>query len=177
MKTLTLLRHAKSDWSDSTARDIDRRLNERGRGAARAIGAYLSTVGLAFDGVLASPAVRVRETLDGVARGYGRVIDAMFDARIYNAPASLLLDLVRDTTADIGRLLLVGHNPGLGELAWMLDASDGPLRRAVKIKYPTGALVEIALDGETWAEAATGRITRFVRPRDLDAGGSPTKID
>lgn len=175
MKTLTLLRHAKSDWSDAVARDFDRPLNERGRRAARTIGAHMAAEGLAFDRVVASPAVRVRDTLEEVALGYGRRLEADYDQRVYLASASVLLDLVRETDAAVARLLLVGHNPGLEELALELAAEDAgsPMRREVEIKYPTATLAEIALDADAWGDVASGRIVRFVRPRDLDAELGP----
>ena len=175
MKTLTLLRHAKSDWTDVGMRDFDRPLNDRGRRAARTVGAHMAREGLAFDRVLASPARRVRDTLDEVARGYGRPLDAAYDECIYLASASALLDLVREVDETAERLLLVGHNPGLEELALELGRDDlgSPMRREVEIKYPTATLAEVALDGRTWRDADTGRIVRFVRPRDLDATLGP----
>lgn len=175
MKSLTLLRHAKSDWSDVGTRDFDRPLNARGRRAARTMGAHMAAEGLAFDRVLASPAVRVRDTLDEVARGYGRPIEPEFDGRIYLASASALLNLVREVDERAERLLLVGHNPGLEELALELGRGDAasPMRREVEIKYPTATLAEIALDEAMWRDAAAGRIVRFVRPRDLDAELGP----
>lgn len=167
MKILALLRHAKSDWSGAAATDFDRSLNDRGRGAARAMGAYMASEALTFDRVLASPAVRVKETLDAVARSHGRVIAATFDARMYMAPASLLIELVRDTDEDVQRLLLVGHNPGLGELALALGGADGPFRRDVEAGYPTGTLAEIMFESSSWNGLEAGRMTRFVRLRDL----------
>lgn len=175
MKTLTLLRHAKSDWTDAVQRDFDRPLNDRGRRAARTMGAYMAEQGLGFDKVIASPALRVRDTLDEVARGYRRALAAAFDQQVYLASASALLDLVRETGADVDRLLLVGHNPGVEELALELaaDDADNPMLREVEIKYPTATLAEIVLDVDSWSDAASGRIVRFVRPRDLDASLGP----
>lgn len=168
MKTLTLLRHAKSDWTDAVSRDFDRPLNERGQRAARTMGAFMAAQGLMFDRVLASPAVRVVATLDAVAHGLGRPLPRTYEPAIYLAPASTLLDLVRETGPSVDRLLLVGHNPGLEELALGLaDDVASPMRREVEIKYPTATLAEIALDGD-WRSATAGRIVRFVRPRDLD---------
>lgn len=169
MKTLTLLRHAKSDWTDAVTRDFDRPLNDRGRRAARTMGAHIAAQGLAFDAVLASPAVRVVATLDALEEGLGRTLRRRYDPSLYLADASTMLDLVQATDASIDRLLLVGHNPGLEELALDLAAGDAnsPMRREVEIKYPTATLAEIALDGE-WRDVRRGRITRFVRPRDLD---------
>jgi len=175
MKTLTLLRHAKSDWSDAVQRDFDRPLNERGRRAARTIGTYMATETLVFDRVVASPAARVVDTLDGVAEGYGKALEPQYDQRIYLASAATLLDLVRETPPGLERLLLVGHNPGLEQLALELAANDleNPMRLQVEVKYPTATLAEIALDADRWNDAASGRILRFIRPRDLDPGLGP----
>lgn len=169
MKTLTLLRHAKSDWTDAVQRDFDRPLNPRGQRAARTMGTYMAAQGLVFDHVLASPARRVRDTLDEVAKGYGKPLAPSFDDSIYLASSATLLDLLRETAVSVERLLLVGHNPGLEDLALELaDDPDSPLRHEVEIKYPTATLAEIALDVESWSEAAKGKLLRFVRPRDLD---------
>lgn len=169
MKILTLLRHAKSTWDDPVARDFDRPLNRRGRKAARAIGAEMRRLGLAFDAVIASPATRVNETLAEVEQGYGSSLGAAFDQRIYLATTDTLLDLVRSADDSSSRLLLVGHNPGLESVAIELT-SGGDLRDEVAIKYPTATLAEIELPAERWSETAagTGRLTRFIRPRDLD---------
>ena len=169
MKILTLLRHAKSTWDDPVARDFDRPLNRRGRKAARRVGEEMRRLGLEFDLALASPAVRVRETLDEVEAGYGRPLSPAFDERVYLATPEALLDLVRGTGDAFERLLLVGHNPGLESLAISLDGGSG-LRDRVAEKYPTGTLAEIELPAGRWIEVApgTGRIARFIRPRDLD---------
>ncbi|TFI58247.1 histidine phosphatase family protein [Sphingomonas parva] len=167
MKTLTLLRHAKSTWDDPVARDFDRPLNPRGRRAARTVGAEMRSLGLGFDRVLASPARRVMETLGEVEGAFGR-LGADYDERLYLASPTTLLDLVHATPDEVARLLLVGHNPGLEELALLL-AGDGALRSEVAVKYPTATLAEIAFD-IPWSEIApgTGRLARFIRPRDLD---------
>lgn len=174
MKTLTLLRHAKSDWSDGVSRDFDRPLNARGRRAARVMGAHMSAQGLSFDRVLASPALRVKATLDEVEAGYGGRLPRDYDERIYLATAWTLLDVVQETADTVERLLLVGHNPGLEELALQLaEDAQSLMRLEVEIKYPTATLAEIALDADRWADAARGRLLRFVRPRDLDAKLGP----
>lgn len=174
MKILTLLRHAKSTWDDPVARDFDRPLNRRGRKAARAVGAEMRRLGLEFDTVIASPAMRVRETLDEVGAGLGRPLSPEFDDRVYLAAPEALLAIVRGTRDAFDRLLLVGHNPGLESLAMTLDAGTG-LRDQVAVKYPTGTLAEIELPAASWREVAagTGRIARFIRPRDLDPDLGP----
>jgi phosphohistidine phosphatase len=170
MKTLTLLRHAKSGWDDPVSRDFDRPLNPRGRKAARTVGLEMKAQGLAFDLVLASPARRVIETLEEVAVSYG-ALDARYDERLYLASIATLLEIVRSAPDEAERLLLVGHNPGLEEIALHLSSGGGTgLRGEIEMKYPTGTVAEIALPLERWAEVkeGAGKIERFIRPRDLD---------
>lgn len=170
MKSLTLLRHAKSGWDDPVSRDFDRPLNPRGRRAARTVGREMKAQGLAFDLVLASPARRVIETLEEVAAAHGP-IRPDYDRRLYLASIATLLEIVRAAPDEVERLLLVGHNPGLEELALCLSLRDeAGLRREVEVKYPTGTVAQIALQVERWAqvEEGSGTIVRFIRPRDLD---------
>ena len=170
MKTLTLLRHAKSGWDDPVARDFDRPLNAKGKRAAAMVGRHMRTLGLTFDHAIASPAVRVSETLEQIESGYGRTIAPVLDRRVYLASAATLLDVVHGFPGDADSALLVGHNPGLEDLVLMLvaDGAD-PLRDAVEDKYPTASIAELQFEGD-WADVASGtaRLTRFIRPRDLD---------
>ncbi|HYW14911.1 MAG TPA: histidine phosphatase family protein [Allosphingosinicella sp.] len=169
MKSLTLLRHAKSGWDDKVSRDFDRPLNPRGRKAARTVGLEMKAQGLAFDLVLASPARRVIETLEEVAAAYGP-LRPRFDERLYLASLATLLEIVRES-ADAERLLLVGHNPGLEELSLHLSRPGADdFRSEVEIKYPTGTVAVIELPVERWTDVqeGKGRIARFIRPRDLD---------
>ena len=168
MKILTLLRHAKSDWDDPVARDFDRPLNARGRRAARTVAGEMRRLGLGFDRVLASPARRVRETLEEVEAVLG-ALGTVEDERLYLASAETLLEIVRETEEGAERLLLVGHNPGLEMLALALTRRSG-LRSEVELKYPTATLAEITLPAESWSDVGegTGTLARFIRPRDLD---------
>ncbi len=176
MKTLTLLRHAKSGWDDPVTRDFDRPLNAKGKRAAQTVGRHLRELGLEFDHVVASPAIRVGETLDAVTAGYGRKLAPVWERRIYLASAATLLDVVHELPDDAGRVLLVGHNPGLEDLVLMLvpQAADG-LRALVEEKYPTATLAEMTLAIDAWPAAAAGggTLTRYVRPRDLDSTLGP----
>jgi phosphohistidine phosphatase len=171
MKTLTLLRHAKSGWDDPVARDFDRPLNGKGRRAAAMIGRHMRSLGLDFDHVVASPAVRVVATLDEIVAGYGRTLAPVWDRRMYLASSATLLDAVHGLPAEADNALLVGHNPGLQDLVLMLvpNTVDG-LRDAVEEKYPTASLAELQFQCNAWDDVTTGgaRLTRFVRPRDLD---------
>lgn len=171
MKTLTLLRHAKSSWDDTVERDFDRPLNKRGARAARTVGRAMRAEGLAFDIVVASPAARVVETLAGIAEGYGRDLPARYEERIYLASPTTLLEIVRAADDSKQTLLIVGHNPGLESLALMLtQEGTGSLRGELAEKYPTATLAEIALPIDHWRDAGRGggELTRFIRPRDLD---------
>ncbi|HEX8193173.1 MAG TPA: histidine phosphatase family protein [Allosphingosinicella sp.] len=174
MKRLTLLRHAKSTWDDPVARDFDRPLNRRGRKAARRIGQEMQALGLRFDAVIASPAVRVKETLADVEEGYGRGLPVTFEQAVYLASPETLLDLVRAADDGASSLLLVGHNPGLESLAMELTSGEG-LRAQVAQKYPTATLAEITFDCVSWRDIApaAGRLARFIRPRDLDSELGP----
>ena len=169
MKTLTLLRHAKSGWDDPALRDFDRPLNRKGARAATAMGAHVRTMGIAFDHMIVSPAVRVAQTLEHFATGYGPLPEAHADRALYLASAATLLDAVRALPAGADRVLLVGHNPGLEDLVLLLSADSNPLRGAVEEKFPTASVAVLELDGD-WATAdnGCGHLVQFVRPRDID---------
>ena len=176
MKTLTLLRHAKSGWDDTVQRDFDRPLNGKGRRAAQTVGRHLKREGFGFDHVVASPALRVQQTLDEVAAGYGRTLAPVWDRRIYLASAATLLDVIRELPDAVPAAMLAGHNPGLEDLVLLLvpDAGAG-LRDAVEEKYPTASVAELTFAADRWADVAegSGTLARFVRPRDLDPSLGP----
>ena len=169
MKRLYLLRHAKSEWDAPVTGDFDRPLSRRGHKAARAMGREMRALGLAFDHIVASPAARVVETLEGLAEAWGHDPGAEADPHIYMASASTLLGIVRAAGDEHQSLMLVGHNPGMEQLALLLTG-EGELRDRLAEKFPTAALAEIALPAKHWADVAEGRgtLTRFIRPRDLD---------
>ncbi|MGN5375429.1 SixA phosphatase family protein [Sphingomonas hankookensis] len=174
MKTLTLLRHAKSGWDDPALSDHDRPLNAKGARAATAMGAQVRHLGLKFDHLAASSATRVIETLDHFRRGYGTLPEAPHERTLYLASAGTLLDAIRAFPASADHALLVGHNPGLEDLVLLLSAESNPLRGAVEEKFPTASVAVLELDGD-WAGAADGcgHLTTFVRPRDLDPSLGP----
>ena len=177
MKRLILLRHAKSSWDDPVKRDFDRPLNAKGKRAAILMGAHMQEEGLMFDAVIASPAVRVVETLESVAKGYGEPIAPEWDRRAYLASNMTLLDIVHETDDRSDALLLSGHNSGLEDLVLLLvpDSKDDKTRAKVEAKFPTCALAEMEFDVESWADIApgTGTLMRYVRPRDLHADLGP----
>lgn len=171
MKTLSLLRHAKSSWDDPVERDFDRPLNGRGHRAARRMGEWLRAEGVSLDRIIASPALRIRQTIEGVEAGIGHRLLVEQDKRIYMASAATLFDLVRECPATVGHLLLIGHNPGLEDLLLIATEGDNsPLRREAEMKYPTAAFASIEFAISRWADLPEGgaKLVRFVRPRDLD---------
>ena len=172
MRRLMLLRHAKSDWSVGGQRDHDRSLATRGREAAPLIGAYMVQHGLRPDKVLVSTARRARETWSLVAAAFGKDLDVAFDDRLYEANPKALLIPLRAANAAAHSLLMVGHNPGIQELASLLMASgDIDARQRLLEKFPTAALAVIDFQIDTWSALTphSGRLDRFVTPRALDA--------
>ncbi|MDE0945729.1 MAG: histidine phosphatase family protein [Sphingobium sp.] len=177
MKRLTLLRHAKSDWDDPVARDFDRPLNRRGEKAAILMGQFAARRAMQFDMLVASPAVRVVETLDVFFTGYGQILDAHWDRRIYLASSPILFDVVRDLPDKADSVLMAGHNPGLEELILDLVPDDGSndLREDVEAKFPTASIAVLDLAIDRWRDAKenVATLTSFTRPRDLDPALGP----
>jgi phosphohistidine phosphatase len=169
MRRLMLLRHAKSDWSAAGQRDIDRPLSARGRNAAAAIGRYMAQHALVPDRAIVSSARRTRETWELIAPAFARQPAFGYEPQVYEAPPARLLELVRAAEPSAHTLMLIGHNPGMQELAAMLAATgDGDARRQLE-KFPTGALAILDFAIDVWGELApaSGRLDRFVLPRAL----------
>ena len=172
MRQLMLLRHAKSSWDDPRLPDHARPLNARGRRAAIGMGAAMRELGLAPDIVLVSSARRTLQTLEALAPIEGSpLIEPMDD--LYLTTWTSLLDVLRRVRETARSVLLVGHNPGLHDLAMALAgaaamAADGPLARRLAAGYPTGTLTEFAVT-LPWRqlEAGGGRLLRVLSPADL----------
>lgn len=177
MKRLTLLRHAKSDWDDPVSRDFDRPLNRRGEKAAMLMGQFAKTRKMQFDMLVASPAVRVVETLETFFQGFGETLDAHWDRRIYLASSPTLFDVVRDLPDSADSVLLAGHNPGLEELILDFVPDDGAnqSRGDVEVKFPTASIAVLDLPIDSWraAKENIATLASFTRPRDLDPALGP----
>ena len=170
MKRLTILRHAKSSWDDASQDDFDRPLNPRGWKESRRVGRELNQRNMHFDFGLASPAARVRETLDGFAEGFGEfAFEIRFEPRVYEASAATLLDLVRSLPETASDALLVGHNPGLERLVLELTR-EGKLHDQVAKKFPTATVAVMDLPSDRWADvqAGTGTLAELILAKDLD---------
>lgn len=170
MKTLYLLRHAKSGWDDEQQRDFDRTLNARGRSAATAMGDYFRTKKIKPDYVLVSPAVRTMQTLDMLEASRGEPLHAHVQDDIYMANVQTLLGIVRAAPQDAQSLLLIGHNPALEDLAYLLvNDGDAALRTRLETKFPTATLCGFEMDIARWEDVAAkcGRLFCFIRPQDI----------
>lgn len=181
MKRLGLFRHAKSDWDDMRLRDFDRGLNQRGRRGAALMGQHIRDSGGAWDQILASPARRVRLTLEAS----GLDLPVAFAEEAYLADSHTLLRLVRGLPEAAQSVIIAGHNPGLQDLALGLvgyfasaPANHGKLVAELVTKFPTAAFATIELDIDTWAQCdeSCGRLVHFARPRDLDPGLGPEPL-
>lgn len=170
MPTLFLLRHAKSSWEDSAQDDRDRPLSPRGRRAAAALSGYIASAGIQPDLVLCSPARRTRETLEAIRPSLGDQAETSVEEALYGASAGDLMHRLRSVGPATGSVLLVGHNPGIQELAMGLTRAGNHLEQ-LRGKFPTGALATVELPG-TWEDLAggTGRLEALVLPRDLAPG-------
>lgn len=169
-KTLLLLRHAKSDWDDTTLDDFDRPLAGRGRLAAPVMGRELARRGWVPDAALASSAVRTRQTWELMAAQLPRAVPVNYDRTIYEAPAGRILDAVRKTPDAVTTLLVIGHNPGLEDLSVLLACAHSNQEMLARLtgKFPTAGLARFAFDG-SWARLDGGgaRLEGFIRPKDL----------
>jgi phosphohistidine phosphatase len=172
MRRLMLLRHAKAEPAGSGMRDFDRALAPAGRAAAPRIGAYMAGRALVPDLTVCSPAKRARETWDLAAGAFRDHPPTREDRRVYEQDADGLLDLVRQTPANIQVLLLVGHNPSLADLADLAVATGDPLaRERLAEKMPTGALAVIDFPLDDWSklQPRSGHLDRLVTPRALES--------
>jgi phosphohistidine phosphatase len=184
MKTLGLLRHAKSDWDDPRARDFDRPLNPRGRMWAPAMGdhirSYCAKRGLVWNRIMSSPAVRAAQTIELAAQGaglpQGAALAINWDRRLYLASSATLIDVLRELPEALGSVLMVGHNPGLEDLIFDLVPDDGssPLRDIVEVKFPTASFALMELGIARWSEVDDGcaKLVHLTRPRDLPQPGA-----
>jgi len=170
MRRLLLLRHSKTERPEPGERDRDRKLMPRGRADAPLIGAYMARHGLVPDLALVSPATRAEETWALIAKALPTAPKVVEEEGIYNAGRDKLIGIIRKAR-DAHVLLVVGHNPGLHELAVTLIASgDVEARERVNEKLPTSGLVVIDLAFDDWSRLHpnAGRIERFVSPRLIE---------
>lgn len=171
VRRLMLLRHAKALKGEPGQRDFDRELAARGKTDSEKLGAFLVRHKLRPDRVLVSPAARTRDTWERAALVCPKAPPPDHDPRLYDAKAETILKVIKES-AGASQILVVGHNPGLHELAGLLIASgDVEVRERLQEHLPTAGLVVIdfAVDGWDKVHPRSGRLELFVEPRTLDA--------
>jgi phosphohistidine phosphatase len=171
MKTLILMRHAKSAWDDPNAADIDRPLGPRGRKAAAKMAAWLEKAGHRPGAVLCSVAKRARETFDLLRPVLPKKSRIQFLRELYMAMPRDMLDQVAKAPEEADCLLLLGHNPGIGDMAsWLAGSGDPRTMAKMRSKFPTAAAAVLRFDAGRWSELAgeAGELVDFARPRDQD---------
>ena len=161
MKTLLILRHAKSSWDDESLSDHDRPLNKRGKRAAHRMGRLLEEEALWPDLILSSTAERAATTTLRVTEAGGFGGDILYLRELYGAGPRDYIDAVSELGGTAGCVMVVGHNPGLEML---VQTMTGEYER-----LPTAALVRIDIPIEHWSdlEAGEGELRGIWRPREL----------
>lgn len=171
MKTLMLLRHGKSSWKSPGSTDFERPLNERGRDAAKLMGSCIRESGDTPDLILCSGAQRARETLDCSRLAELEGVTVSIEDGLYLASMEQLSDRVSEVANTIDSVLMIGHNPGMGEFAQNLGAAGEP-DDILKLRenFPTCAFAAFQLEIPTWQEfpGPQVRLKRLVFPREFN---------
>lgn len=169
VKHVYLLRHAKSSWDDPTLADHDRPLAPRGKRAAAKLARHLEREPIRPALVLCSSARRARQTLKRLQPALGEGVDVVAEPGLYGADADALLARLRALPDAVPSVLVVGHNPGLEQLALLLAREGADLAR-LRERFPTGALAAIAVRRLSWSDLrpGDGELTGLVLPRELD---------
>jgi phosphohistidine phosphatase len=168
-RTVILLRHGKSSWSDSILADIDRPLAPRGERATRKLAKYMRRKRIQPALVLCSPSLRTRQTLEAVESSLGKHCSVEVVPQLYAASEQELLERLQALPESVSSVMLIGHNPGLHNLALVL-ASRGDDLPQLEEKFPTGALATLVVHSESWAALSPGdaELVDYVVPRQLD---------
>lgn len=161
VKTVLLMRHAKSNWDDASLRDFDRPLAERGRRDAPRIARAVVALDSAPDFIVSSPAARARETIEAVIREGGLTAPLEFNDAIYDATSAALMQIVRRLPDERQRVLMVGHNPGFEDLLTRLTGERG--------RMPTAAIACIEFQVDHWddVEDGEGKLVWLLTPKQL----------
>jgi phosphohistidine phosphatase len=173
MKTLYLLRHAKSSWDDPGLADFDRALSGRGKRACRTLAEAIVSFGVEPELILCSSARRTQETFERIAPAFAKKYTLSVERQLYLASARKLLERLRRVPDGTHSAMLIGHNPGLQRLAQMVAGGGerSALDRLVA-KFPTAALAEFNFSGTEWGtlDAGIAELVRLWSPRDGEKG-------
>ena len=163
MKTLLLMRHAKSGWSDPTLSDHQRPLNERGIRDSPRMARFLAECGLVPDAVLSSTATRAATTAASVAETLEIPDVPRFFDRLYHAPPSAIAEVVASESGEAERVLVVCHNPGIEELVEQLGGRHE--------RMSTAAIAHFQVDLDDWSgfePRSEAELMAVHRPKELD---------
>jgi phosphohistidine phosphatase len=168
VKTVFLMRHAKSSWDDPQLADQDRPLTSRGRKAAARMGEYMRDADLRPSIVLCTSALRVRQTLELLRPALPEKTTVKVEPRLYSAGSKELLTRIRRLSPAATSVLVVGHNPAMQDLVLGL-ASKSPKLNAIRNKFPTAALAVLDAPIDEWRQLVPGQasLVHFVTPKGL----------
>jgi len=162
MKTLLLMRHAKSSWGNSSLADHDRPLNKRGQRACRLMGTFLKDNSLTPDQIISSTALRARETVDGLLETISLENEVAYNRDLYHADVETLLKQLQPLPNDTQIAMLVGHNPGMDEfLDTICNEQD---------HMPTAAIAEIEFEISDWHGLtinSPAKLKNLWKPREM----------
>lgn len=163
MKNLLVMRHAKSDWSDSSLSDFDRPLNSRGRKAAPFMGNELSKRDKVPDLIISSPANRAKTTAEKIAKAAGYAKEIKFVKDFYFGYADEVIDTLKNSEDELNKILIIGHNPTWESLVSTLTENT-PYTR-----MPTAAIASILFDINDWADLKknSGKLEWLILPKEL----------
>lgn len=166
MKTLHLLRHAHSDWEENLD-DHERPLTSQGRRACAQMDAALQAL-TPPEVALCSSATRALETYECTQHHWTQCPELRTAPDLYLASPTQIRDIVEDVAEEIARVLIVGHQPGLQQLALSLSAGGSKAHDRLTKQFPTGAIATLELPGKVWKQALrrTGKLTSFIAPQE-----------
>ena len=170
MIKLYLFRHAKSSWKADETDDFHRPLNNRGRAAAPVMGTYMRDAAIVPDLILCSAAIRARETLALILPTLTEDTVIRIEHALYLADKASLMARVQALEPTDASVMIIGHNPGMQDLALFLAASNGTAQHdELRQKFPTAALAELVFDVAAWSAVApnSGVLTQFETPRSI----------
>lgn len=170
MKHLLLMRHAKSSWSEQGMDDFDRPLNERGHMTGDEMSIYLAKCYPLPDQIICSNAQRTRETLGHLLKAYRHPMTVALSRAIYEASYASIMQLIHDVDETVQTLMVVGHNPGIEEMAFAL-CRDGEAKAFERLnsKYPTAACAHLTIDVAKWSDLTRGSafLKDFISPKTI----------
>ena len=170
MKTIFLLRHAKSSWDDVRLDDFDRPLSSRGIKSCKKMGKYLKKNKLIPDIVYCSSAIRAKQTWEVVNRIVEIKENILYEDSLYMSDFSNFINIIKKTKNNFKNLMIVSHNPGIENLALELSKDkNNEIYEKINIKFPTGALIIIKFDLNNWSkvDCKKGKLYEFIKPKEL----------